>query len=221
MQMNQILFSEPDFSHHLKCLRTFTSSLILYGLLVCVPVMAQDPNTTPYPQNQPGNPPSAQPGTASPDIRGVEQIADPVAGDKQFLKDAVEQCVTQVELGKLAQQKASSDAVKEFAARTVNDHEQVNQQLQQVASEANVPVSTDLPRKTKKSQEKLSKLSSAEFDREYTKLMAKEYKNTVKSFDRQAKDGRIPEVKEFATKNLPALKEHQQIAEQLEIDTKK
>ena len=118
-------------------------------------------------------------------------------------------------LGKLAQEKASSDAVKELGKRMVEAHTQTSQQLKQAASALNIQVPSETPRKAKKAEEKLAKLAGTDFDRAYAKMAADEQKQAVKQFEREAKSGRVPGVKEFAAKNLPAEQERQKQAEEL------
>ena len=43
-------------------------------------------------------------------------------GDREFVEKAMMGGMTEVELGKLAQQKGTSDAVKQFGQRMVDDH---------------------------------------------------------------------------------------------------
>jgi putative membrane protein len=87
--------------------------------------------------------------------------------------------------------------------------------LKQAATALNVQVSTEPPRKVKKAEDKLSKLSGAEFDRAYAKMAADEQKQAVKQFEREAKNGRVPGVRDFASKNLSAEQERQRQAEEL------
>ena len=141
-----------------------------------------------------------------------------MAADKKFVKDAIEGSIGQVELGKLAQEKGSSEAVKEFGQKMVADHSKVTKQLEKIGTQ--VGASTELPRKAKKAKEKLSKLSGAEFDREYAKYVMSDSKDDVKMFERQARDGKVPDLKEFAANLLPTIQEHQKMAEQLEASTK-
>lgn len=151
----------------------------------------------------------------------MESMTDPLASDKKFAKEASEGSVAEVELGKLAAEKGSSEAVKEFGKRMVEDHGKASEDLQQAAAQANIPVFSEMPRKARKAQEKLSKLSGADFDREYSKMMLKDHKNDLKTFERQSKDGKVPELKAFAAKTLPVLQEHQKLAEQLDTSSKK
>jgi len=143
-------------------------------------------------------------------------MTTPLAFDRQFVKEAADGSAMEVELGKLAQEKGSSEAVKEFGKRMVQDHTKAGEDLKQAAAKANMPASLELSRKAKKAQEKLSKLSGPDFDRAYAKLMLSDHKDDVKAFERESKSGAAPAIKEFATRTLPTLQEYYQLALQLE-----
>ena len=120
-----------------------------------------------------------------------------------------------MQLGNLAQDKASSDAVKELGKRMVEAHTQTSEQLKQAAAALNIQVPAEPPRKAKKAEDKLAKLSGADFDRAYAKMAADEQKQTVKQFEREAKNGKVPGVRDFAAKSLSAEQERQKQAEEL------
>lgn len=63
--------------------------------------------------------------------------------------------------------------------------------------------------------DRLGKLSGAEFDREYLKMDLNDHKKTVDLFEKQARSGRDAELKAFAEKTLPTLREHHQMARDL------
>jgi putative membrane protein len=155
--------------------------------------------------NTPGNPGAGLP----------EQQMDPYVTDKDFVKNAAESSATEVQLGRLAQDKASSEAVKEFGRRMVEAHTQTSQQLKLAGTALNLQLPAGPPRKAKKAEGKLSKLSGADFDRAYAKMAADEEKQTVKEFEHEAKNGRVAGVKDFAATNLQAEQERQKQAEEL------
>jgi putative membrane protein len=155
--------------------------------------------------NTPNNPPSIP----------QDQQADPYLADKDFVRNVVESSATEVQLGRLAQDKASSDAVKELGKKMVEAHAQNSQQMKEAATAMNIQVPADPPRKAKKAEEKLSKFSGTDFDRAYTKMAADEQKQFVKEFEREARNGRVAGVKEYAAKNLLAEQERQKQAEEL------
>jgi putative membrane protein len=140
---------------------------------------------------------------------------DPLASARRFVKDAAEGSATDVALGKLAQEKGSSDAVKEFGKRMVDDHSKATEELKQAAGMVQIEVPSETPKKARKAHDKLSKLSGADFDRAYTKMMVSDHKGDIKAFQREARNGAIPSVKDFAAKTLPTLQEHLKLAEEL------
>ena len=60
--------------------------------------------------------------------------------------------------------------------------------------------------------DKLSKLSGAEFDKEYMSEMVKDHENDAKEFQTQANEGTDPDIKAFAAKTLTIIQEHLKMA---------
>ena len=87
--------------------------------------------------------------------------------------------------------------------------------MKQAATALKIQVSDEPPRKAKKAEDKLAKLSGSDFDKAYAKMAADEQKQAVKEFEHEAKNGQVPGVKDFATKNLPAEQGRQKQAEEL------
>jgi putative membrane protein len=104
--------------------------------------------------------------------------------------------------------------VKKFAERMVQDHGKANDQLKQLASSKGLNLPTDLDRSARREHDKLSKLSGADFDREYMKHMVSDHKKDVKEFSDEAKSGKDSDVKQFASSTLPTLQQHLQLAQQ-------
>ncbi len=197
-----------------------TASALLAGS-----VWAQNPSQNPSSSQMPQTPPGQSgpgsvrtPGTfPSGTIEGQEQqpVMDPLASAKRFIKEAAEGSATDVALGRLAQEKGSSDAVKQFGKRMVDDHSKVSEELKQLAEMAQIEATSETPKKARKAQDKLSKLSGVDFDRAYTKMMVSEHKGDVKAFEREARNSAVPAMKNFAAKTLPTLQEHLKLAEEL------
>ena len=144
-----------------------------------------------------------------------DQQMDTYSTDKSFVRNAAEVSAIQVHLGKIAADKASDSSVKELGKQMVEAHTQTGQQLKQAAAALNVDVPANPPKKAKKDEEKLAKLSGNDFDRAYAKMAADEQKQAAKEFEREAKDGQVQGVKDFAAKKLPAEQERQKHAEEL------
>src|SRR6266850_1382358 len=130
-----------------------------------------------------------------------------------FVKDAAQGGLMEVQLGKLAQEKAGDEKVKQFGKRMEQDHSKANDELKKIASDKGVQLSTDLDKKHKTKIDKLTKLSGTDFDKQYMNDMVSDHKEDIKKFQRVADKGKDADLKQFASQTLPTLKEHLQLAE--------
>jgi putative membrane protein len=137
--------------------------------------------------------------------------------DQQFVMKAAQGGKMEVELAQMAQQKSTNDAVKQLAQKIEQDHTQANKELMDVAKLRGVDVSSATPEaKSQAMKDKLSKLSGADFDKAYLKMMLSDHKKDIKEFERESNRGMDTDVKAFASKTLPALKEHLQMTENVQ-----
>jgi putative membrane protein len=128
--------------------------------------------------------------------------------DRKFVKDAAQGNMAEVELGQLAAEKASSDDVKKFGQRMVDDHSKANDDLKQLATKKGVHVPQQLSPKDKATKARLSKLSGEQFDKAYMANMVRDHKKDVAEFKRETESAKDPDVKNFATSTLPTLEDH-------------
>ena len=135
--------------------------------------------------------------------------------DRDFVMDAAMGGMLEVELGRVAAQRGTNEAVKQFGQRMVDDHGQANQELMSLASSKGLTLPTALDEKQQQQVTKLSAMSGAEFDRAYAKLMLKDHEKDVKEFERQSTKGSDPDLRAFATKTLPTLQQHLELARTL------
>ena len=142
------------------------------------------------------------------------------SGDKKFIEKAAEGGMAEVELGKLASQKAQSPEVKQFGERMVKDHSAANDKLKQIASQKGVTPPSSMDSSTKREYDKLSKLSGAQFDREYMTHMVSDHEKDIKEFKSEEKSAKDADVKSFAQNTLPTLEEHLKLAKSAEAAAK-
>jgi len=142
------------------------------------------------------------------------------AGDKTFVQKAAIGGIAEVEMGKMAQQKGSSDQVKQFGSRMVEDHSKANDELKQIASSKGITLPTDLDAKHKSKMDKMQKLSGAQFDRAYMDDMVADHKEDVAEFKKQASSGKDSDLKAFASKTLPTLEDHLKMAQSTDAAVK-
>lgn len=128
--------------------------------------------------------------------------------DKHFVRKAAEGGLAEVELGKLATEKASSDDVKKFGQRMVDDHGKANDQLKQLASSKGIEIPNALSAKDKAIKSRLEKLSGEQFDKAYMNDMVKDHTQDVSEFKKESTSAKDSDVKSFASQTLPTLEEH-------------
>ncbi len=129
-------------------------------------------------------------------------------GDLAFMNDAAPGGMAEVELGKMAASKAQNAEVKAFGQKMVDDHSKAGEELKQLAAQKKVTLPPDVLPAHKQLMEKLSKLSGAEFDKEYVAAMVEAHEKDVAAFENVSKTAADADVKAFATKTLPTLKMH-------------
>jgi putative membrane protein len=129
--------------------------------------------------------------------------------DTAFMNAVAMDGMAEVELGRMAAQKAKDPEVKQFAQRMVADHSKAAAELKQLANNKNVTLPADINSEQKADMDRLSKLTGANFDREYMSLMSAAHDKAVEAFEAETRDGSDSDVKTWATKILPTLKEHQ------------
>lgn len=146
--------------------------------------------------------------------------------DQDFVRDVMTLNRTELELSKLAQQKAQNAQVKQFAAMMVKDHTQAGQEFRTAVQQANVNLSqmeTDMERPVE-GRERLAELSGAEFDREYIQTMINQHEKAIELVEEKANQNQAAgqtaqgqaQIQQWASKTLPVLQKHLQDAQQIE-----
>ncbi|WP_414517738.1 DUF4142 domain-containing protein [Nostoc sp. PCC 9305] len=190
-----------------KILSTGLVAIALSLATGCTPTTPHDDNISEVPPAQSVQTTESPSPTASPTTPGQNT---PSSSDKEFMTEAAQGGLAEVQLGQLASQRGASNAAKQYGQRMVQDHTLVNNQLKQLATQKGVTLPTSLDSKNKQVLQSLSKLSGANFDRQYLNQMLQDHEKDVSAFQTEAEQGQDPEVKAFAGQTLPILQEHLQ-----------
>jgi putative membrane protein len=134
------------------------------------------------------------------------------SSDQIFAKKAAQGGMAEVQLGRLATNKASSQKVKDFGQKMVDDHSKANEQLKSIASRQNIHLPSALSGKDQTLYNRLSTLSGAEFDKAYMGAMVKDHQTDISEFQAEANSGRNSALKNFAASTLPTLQQHLSLA---------
>jgi len=138
-----------------------------------------------------------------------------------FVKEAVMSDMLEIESSKIAEQKGNSDE-KKFAQQMIADHTKTSSALKGMVTsgdlQAEIPAALD-----SSSQSKLDKLRDAKpetFPSQYDPMQVSAHKDAVSLFERYAKGGDNPKLKDWAGKTFSALQHHLEMAQALDKNRK-
>ena len=104
--------------------------------------------------------------------------------DNKFVLSALEGGNAEVELGQLAAQKGSSQDVKQFGQKMVDDHTKLGDQMKRVAEKEGINPPNTIPPKDRALEAKLKSLSGDAFDTAYIKAMVKDHRHDLSEFNK-------------------------------------
>jgi putative membrane protein len=120
-----------------------------------------------------------------------------------FVKNASMGGLMEVKAGQLAVKKGKSISVKSFGAKMISDHTVANAQLKKIALKKGYSTGMAMP-----ASPLLANTKGAEFDKNYITMMVADHKKTIAIFENAAAKAQDADVKAFAVKTLPKLKQH-------------
>jgi len=168
-------------------MNTFLAAGVVLGLAVAPALAGQQPTTA---------------------EKADQTMAYGKMSDEAFVKKAASAGREEVELGKLAVEKASTDEVKKFGQRMVDDHSKAGEELKILAQNKHITLPAETEARGTATYDRLSKLSGASFDRAYMQTMAAGHRQALSDFRMETKMGSDADVKGWAAKTLPTIEEH-------------
>lgn len=192
---------------------------VLLGTVTISPalLLAQfEPISIPASQTQPNRPQQQQPSTTSmqdsaPNAGDVGQVME----DKIFLRKAAEGGLAEVKLGQLAAQKGSSDEVKAFGQKMVEDHTKMNNEMAQVADSLGVMLPKSMNKEDQAEYDKLNGLSGNDFDMEYLSFMVKDHHKDLHEFRMEAASRADPTLRDEVVKAEGVIHDHTVMVDKL------
>jgi putative membrane protein len=186
------------------------------------------------PPDQPGHV-SPAPGTNSDTASAIKDSTAGVVGKvsaemthttKGFVAAAAASDMYEVEAGKIAAQRASSQSVKDFANHMVEAHTQTTDKLKSILASNNISATppAHLDDRRQGMIDDLRGAKVADFDHRYLAQQQAAHEEARILMRGYAKDGDNPSVKQFASDTLPAVKDHlamvRKIAAELKMASK-
>lgn len=129
----------------------------------------------------------------------------------EFLREAMQNSLSEVELGKLAGHNARSTGINALGSRLARDHGRIGTMIALISKDKGVTVPTALDAEHRAIVESLSTKTGAEFDVAYTQRMVADHERAIALFTAAA-EGDDEVLAEFARRALPALREQKRLA---------
>lgn len=132
------------------------------------------------------------------------------ANAQAFVDAAAASDMFEIESSRLAQTKATNQAIKSFSQMMIDNHTKSSAELRNAAAKATPPAAA-LPKLTAEQQADLNKLkaaSAADFDKHYARMQVMAHEKTLAMLQSYAAGGDSQPLKDFASKTAPVVNEH-------------
>ena len=128
--------------------------------------------------------------------------------DAQFLVNAAEINMGQIQLGQLAQQNGRTSHVKELGKMMEDAHTKSLNDLTALAKRKMITIPTSPTDDAKKTYKELNEESGNDFDKAYADMMVSEHKDAIAVFEEATTDSYDTDIKNWAIAALPDLRTH-------------
>ena len=154
---------------------------------------------------------------ANPDAtRQSDQQSTLAQEDEAFLENAIQGSYAEIEGSQLALEKTESQDVRQFAEMMIKDHGEMVKEASKLATDKGMtpPDGPSLMQTTEITA--LKALSGGAFDAMYVnRIGVASHEATVEMFEEASREAQDPDVKAMASKTLPKLREHLEMARTL------
>ena len=142
--------------------------------------------------------------TPAPTARAKETTKTLSTKDMNFLRGAASSGGWETATGRSAEQKAQNSATKEVAARMIADHSKTNQEMVDLGKKKGLAISAE--------GVKAQQITGSDFDKRYLNLVVQDHQEEISVFEKEVKSGDDADIKSWAAKTLPSIKQHLALA---------
>lgn len=128
--------------------------------------------------------------------------------DAQFLVNAAEINLEEIQLGQLAQQKGGTAHVKELGKMMQDAHTKSQNDLRALASSKTITIPSTATENAQDAYNKLNEKSGNDFDKAYVDMMVSKHKDAIETFEDASEDSNDSDIRNWATVSLTELRTH-------------
>jgi len=140
--------------------------------------------------------------------------------DSTFVMKAAVGGLMEVQAGKVAQDNAQNQRVKDFGGMMVTDHSKANDELKSYASGHGITLPESLPAAQQKQIDAMKNMKGSAFDRHYVSMMVEDHQKDVAEFKKQSTGAKDDQLRSWVTNTLPTLQKHLDSIQAIKKDLK-
>ena len=148
-------------------------------------------------------------------LAGAALLAAPTTAfadsPRQFLEKALRGDNSEIMLGRMAADRARSQAVRDFARTLVRDHSEARADVLRVGSRMGLRPTRDINDEAREMRDQLTYTRGREFDRIFINHMVDDHRHDIEAFRDEARERHGP-VSDLAQRQLPTLQKHLDMA---------
>jgi len=149
-------------------------------------------------------------------LLGVAANMAVAAQGENFVDEASAKGLAEIETGKLALEKGTSEDVRVFAQKMIDDHTKANQELVEIVSQnEDLQLSDNATLMDRAKAMILSLRDGENFDKAYANNQVVAHEQTIELYQNYIDEGENADLKAFAQATLPTLRQHLEHAKQL------
>jgi putative membrane protein len=159
--------------------------------------------------------PTAQAAKAKPAKRAASAEASSKSSSKAILLQIHQADLREIALAKMANEKASTDEVREYAAQLIDDDTSADRSVVATAQKMNIHLRDTAVARHQTEHSKLNSAAGAEFDKLFLQQINAEHDRLIASLKQEQENTSSDEVEALIDKILPIFEQQEQLAQML------
>jgi putative membrane protein len=149
--------------------------------------------------------------------RDINQDRDHVENDdSKVLTDAASYSMWNMEMSRIAEERAVTPEVKELARELSQEHSDVKQNIEGIAQRKQIALPQALSDDHRDKIDNVTDNTGLDFDKEFVDEVISSHRDKIDDFESLSRDSEDPEIREFAINTLPKLRMQLEKAERVE-----
>jgi putative membrane protein len=201
-----------------RCARPFVITMLAAAVLIGCSISRKQPaseNTNVAASATPAAQPTQAAKAKPTKHRLASEESSAKSGSKAILSQIYQANLREIALAKLANDKASTDEVRQYAAQLIADDTSANKSVVEVAQKINVQLPDTVATRHQSAYSKLSSAAGAEFDKQFLQQVSAEHDRLIATLKQEQQNTSNDDVEALIEKILPIFQQQQQLAQML------